>query len=134
MTLNNYQWSNSGSQHQSARGKLELYAISMLSTKLDAISKRLERLNVNFISSSTPFPSCAICGSIDHLIVNCQVGRPFARDVSEPVNDVNNFNLKLTNDPFSDIYNHGWKNHPNFSYASNVPSMSQMNFRPPLGF
>jgi len=42
MTLNNYQWSNEGSHVKRVRGKLELDVISMLSTKVDAMSQRLE--------------------------------------------------------------------------------------------
>jgi len=38
MLLNNYQWSNERSQSKRFGGKLKLDAISMLSTKVDAIS------------------------------------------------------------------------------------------------
>ena len=41
MTLNNYQWSNERSQPKRVGGKLELDAISMLSTKVDAMSQKL---------------------------------------------------------------------------------------------
>ena len=91
---------------------MELNAISMLSAKVDVMSQNLERMNVNSISSSTPSSSCEICGSVDHLTVNCQVGSPFALDVSEPVNYVKNFNPRSINDPFSNTYNPGWTNHP----------------------
>ena len=96
--------------------------------------EKLECLNVNSISSSTPSPSCEICGSIGLLTVNCQVGSPFALDVIEPVYYVNNFNHRLTNDPFSNTYNPNWRNCPNFSDRFNGPLMPQMNLRPPLGF
>jgi len=97
------------------------------------MSKKLECLNVNYVSSSTPCPSCDICGSVDHVTMHCQVGSPFSQDVSDQVNYVN-YNPRPTNDPFSSTYNPGWRNHPNFSYRSNAPFMPQMNFRPPLGF
>ena len=41
------------SQPKRVGGKLELDAISMLSAKVDAMSQRLERSNVNYISSGT---------------------------------------------------------------------------------
>ena len=41
MALNNYQWPNERSQPKRVRGKLELDAISMLSAKVDAMSKKL---------------------------------------------------------------------------------------------
>jgi len=71
------------------------------------MTQRLERLNVNTINSSTPSPSCEICGSIDHLIENYQVRRPFAQNTSDQVNYVNNFNLRPTNDLNSNTYNPG---------------------------
>jgi len=134
MVLNNYQWSNERSQPKRVGGKLELDAIFILSAKVDAMSQRLERLNVNSISSTTPSPSCEICRSIDHLIVNCQVGSPFALDVREPGNYVNNFNRRSTNDPFSSTYNPGGRSHPNFSYRFDGPLLPQLNFRPPPRF
>jgi len=114
MALNNYQWSNERSHPKRVRGKLELDAISMLSAKVDARAQRLEQLNVNSISSSTPSPSCEIGGFIDHLTVNCQVRNPFAQDASDQVDYVNTYNPRPTNDPLSNIYNPGWRNHPNF--------------------
>ena len=93
MGLNNYQWSNERSQPKRIGGKLELDDISMLSAKVHAISKRLEQMNVNPISSSTPSSSGEIYGSIDHLTMNCEVNSPIAIDVSEPINYVNNFIL-----------------------------------------
>jgi len=110
------------------RGKLELDAISMLSSKVDAMSQKLEHFNVNFVSSCTPSLSCDKCGSIDHLTVHCQLGSPFAQDVSDQVNYVNNCHLRPTNDTFSS------RSYPNFAYKSNAPLVPQMNFRPPRGF
>jgi len=134
IALNNYQWSNQRSQPKRVGGKLELNSISMRSTKVDAMSQKLERLNVNSISTSTYSLSCEICGSVYQLTVNCQVRNPFTQDASDSVNYVNNFNPKPTNDPFSNTYNPSWRNQPNFSYRSNAPSMPQMNFRPPREF
>ena len=89
ITLNNYQWSNEGRQPKSVGGKVKLDAISMLSTKVDVISQRIEQLNIYSISSSTPPPSCEICGSVEHLTINCQVWSPFAQDASDQVNFAN---------------------------------------------
>jgi len=106
----------------------------MLSSKVGAMSQKLELLNVNSVSSTNPFPSCDVCGSVDHLTVYCQVGSPFTQDVSNQVNYVNNYHPRPTNDPFFGAYNPGWRNYPNFSYKSNALLVLQMNFRPPLGF
>jgi len=71
------------------------------------MSERLEGLNINSTSSSTLSLSCEICGCVDHLTVNCQVGSLFAQDPSDQVNDVNTYNPRLTNDSFSNTYNLG---------------------------
>jgi len=121
LTLSNYMWSNERSQPKRVSSKLELYAISMLSTKVGATFQRLEWLNVNSISSSMPSLTCEICGSADHLAMNCQVESPFTQDVSDRVNHVNTYKPGLANDPFSNAHNFSWRNHPNFSYRSNAP-------------
>ena len=50
----------------------------MFSSKVDVMSQKLECLNVNSVSSSTPSPSCDICGLVEHLTVYYQVDGPFA--------------------------------------------------------
>jgi len=107
MALNNFQWSNEGAQPKQVGCKLEVDALTLLNTKTDAMTQRLERLNMNALNSSAPPPSCEICGSIDHFTENCQVGSPFAPSTSDQVNYVNNFNLISTNDPYSSTYNPG---------------------------
>ena len=81
------------------------------------MTQKLDHMNVNAINSSAP-TLCEICGSVDHLTLNCQVGSPFAQDTSE-VNNVNNFNLSSTNNPYSNTYNPDWRNLPKFSYRLN---------------
>jgi len=73
--------------------------------KVDAMTQRLERLNVKVVNSSALFPSCEICGSINYLTQNCQVGSPFTQNTSNQINDVNNFNPRPTDDPYSNTHN-----------------------------
>jgi len=91
-------------------------------------------MNVNAVNSNAP-SLCEICGSIEHVPLNCQVESPFSQDPSE-VNYIQNFNPRPANDPYSSIYNPGWKNHLNFSYRSspNPSNVPHMNARPPPGF
>ena len=117
IVLNIFQWSTDRTQPKWVVGKLEVDAIALLSTKVDAITKRLDQMNVNAVNSSAPSP-CEICCSIEHITLNCQVGSPFFEDPNE-VNYDQNFNPRPTNDPYSNTYNSGWKNHLNFSYRSN---------------
>ena len=131
MALNNFQWSNEGAQPKQVGCKLEVDALTLLNTKTDAMTQRLERLNMNALNSSAPPPSCEICGSIDHFTENCQVGSLFAQNTSDQVNYINNFDLIPTNGPYSDIYNPAWRNHPNFSYRPHPSTMPHMNARRP---
>jgi len=91
-------------------------------------------MDMNVVNSNAP-PPCEICGSIDHLTLNCQVGSHFTQDTNE-VNYVNNFNLRPTNGPYSNTYNPSWRNYPNFSCKPNPnpPNLPQMNARPPPEF
>jgi len=77
IALNNFQWPFDKTQPKRVGRKLQLDAISTFSSKVDAMSKKLERLNVNLVGSSTPSPSCDICELVDYLTVYCQVGSPF---------------------------------------------------------
>jgi len=114
--------------------KLKVDALILLFVKVDVVTQRLDRMNVNAVNSSAPSP-CEICGSVEHMTLNCQVGSPFFQDPNE-VNYVKNFNSRPTNNAYSNTYNPGWKNHPKFSYRSNPNplNMLPMNARPPPGF
>jgi len=134
MALNNFQWSIERGQPKWVEGKLAVDALTLLSAKVDALTQRLDQMNINAVNSSAPFP-CEICGSIEHVSLNCQVGSSFSQDHSE-VNYVQNFNLRPASDPSFSTYNLGWKNHPNFSHMSNPNplNMPPMNARPPPNF
>jgi len=99
MVPNNFQWSTKRDQPKRVGGKLKVDALTLLSAKVDAMTQRLNRMNVNAVNSSAP-SLCEICGFVDHLTLNCQVGRLFAQDTNE-VSYVNNFNPRPTNDPYS---------------------------------
>ncbi|CAL9018499.1 unnamed protein product [Prunus brigantina] len=61
-----------------------------------------------------------------HPSSECTTGNPFAS--VEQVNQVAEFN-RQRNDPYSNMYNPGWRNHPNFSWSN-----TQNVQRPPPGF
>jgi len=65
---------------------------------------------------------------------NCQVGNPFAPPQVEHVAYVNNFQPRPNHDPYSNSYNPGWKQHPNFSYRTDPLPFPQANARPTPGF
>jgi hypothetical protein len=67
-------------------------------------------------------PSCEICGAIEHIALECPLSIP--QENLENVNMLNNFN-RPQNNPYSQSYNPGWRNHPNFSYKNNQDTVSQ---------
>jgi len=77
MTLNNFQWSSERVQPRRVRGKLEVDAFTLLSDKVDAITKRFDQLDVNAVNSSVP-SLCEICGSIEQISLHCPVRSPFS--------------------------------------------------------
>ena len=89
MAVNNFQWSTERGQPKRVRGKLEVDALTLLSAKVDTMTQRLDRMNVNTVNSSAAF-HCEIYGSPEHVTLNCQVGSPFSQDSNE-VNYVQNF-------------------------------------------
>jgi len=105
MALNNFQWSIKRDQPKRVGCKLKVDALTSLSTKVDAKSRRLDCINVNAVNFSAR-PPCEICSYIKHVTLNCQVGSPFFQDSGE-INYVQNYNLRLVNDPYSSTYNPG---------------------------
>lgn len=97
MALNNFQWTTERAQPRRVGGKLEVNAFTLLFAKVDAMTKRLDQLNVNAVNSSALSP-CEICGSIEHIFLNYQVRSPFSQDPNE-VNYIQNFNPRSTKDP-----------------------------------
>ncbi|KAL6281817.1 hypothetical protein ACE6H2_012746 [Prunus campanulata] len=61
---------------------------------------------------------CSICAVPGHATVGCPYGVDFPEFVQEQANMVNNYR-RPGNDPYSNTYNPGWRNHPNLSWANN---------------
>jgi len=72
MTLNNFQWSTEQGQLEWVGSKLEVDTLTLLSTKVDAMTQGLGRMNVNTVNSSSSSPG-EICGFIEHVTLNCKV-------------------------------------------------------------
>ena len=76
------------------------------------------------------YVSCVYCGE-GHLFDNCP-GNPTS------VNYVGSFNKQNQDNPYSNTYNPGWRQHPNFSWSNqNQPTVAlsgQNRHAQPLGF
>ncbi|XP_065636347.1 uncharacterized protein LOC136070386 [Quercus suber] len=87
------------------------------------LSQQLGKMNVNAIQTNVVCDHCAG----NHSSVDCQVGNPFAQSSYGQTNYVSNFQRQ--NNPYSNTYNPGWRNHPNFSWSNN-----QGQAKPPQQF
>ncbi|XP_020417839.1 uncharacterized protein LOC109948603 [Prunus persica] len=123
MASNNYQWPSERMNLKPA-GVLEVNAMALLTAQISNLTKKVDSLSVNAINTSTNF-GCELCAG-PHPSSECTKGNPFAS--AEQVNQVGEFN-RQRNNPYSNTYNPGWRNHPNFSW-SNTHNVQ----RPPPGF
>jgi len=82
MALNNFQWSSKRTQPKRVGGKFEIDTLTLLSTKVDAMTQRLDRLNVNSVNSNALSPYDT-CGSIEHITLHCPVRSPFSQASNE---------------------------------------------------
>ena len=58
MSLNNYQWSSERGQPKQVGGKYDIDALTLLTAKMNAMTQKLEKLNVNAVNSCAPSPLC----------------------------------------------------------------------------
>ncbi|KAI5682189.1 hypothetical protein M9H77_03417 [Catharanthus roseus] len=99
-------------------GNTGMYEVSQnvdLSLKVDALSKKFDQLlalNTLPTNSSNMQGVCAICSSPSHIIYDCPSTSLFLEFVQEQVNVTQGFHRQ--SDLYSNMYNPGWRNHPNF--------------------
>ncbi|XP_050259914.1 uncharacterized protein LOC126704981 [Quercus robur] len=113
LVSNNYQWPTERAMSRKTAGVLELDSITSLAAQMATLSQQLGKMNVNVIQTNVFCDHCAG----NHSSVDCQVGNPFAQLSYGQANYVSNFQRQ--NNPYSNTYNPGWRNHPNFSWSNN---------------
>jgi hypothetical protein len=132
IAANTQNWDFTSSRDKSTRkkgGVLELNAEQELTQRMDAIVKRLDNLSMEKpvkAVNTFPFESCSVCASPLHQAQNCPSTAVFSE--MEQVNAFNNLQKQSTG-PYSETYNPGWRNHPNFSWKQNQPT-NQGGFPP----
>jgi hypothetical protein len=91
----------------------------MATQVVDAITKKLDQLMTSFAPNAAhiniqPEP-CSFCSSTTHQVNNCPTAVNYTDVSNEQVNATFS---RPGNDPYSNTYNPGWRNHPNFSWKS----------------
>jgi len=92
-----------------------------VTAKVEALSRKIDQLMAaGFVhtSSSNIFPQhepCSFCSSTTHHVRDCPSNGQFSDISTEQVNATFS---RPGNDPYSNSYNPGWRNHPNFSWRA----------------
>ncbi|KAM2145525.1 hypothetical protein ACFX1R_049065 [Malus domestica] len=120
-------------QHSEARGRwagvFEINNSTKFASKaqVDAIASKLDTL-LSMNGRASVQEVCSICAVPGHATVGCSYNVDFPEFVQEQANMVNAYR-RPGNDPYSNTYNQGWRNHPNLSWVNN-----QNVHKPPSGF
>lgn len=121
MTQNHYQWGTERfevKKEETKGGIYEVKSLNHMNAKMDALAQKVESLVINPIATITAIkPECKICGTPRHITVECSL-------LAEPSPYQVNY---AQGNPYSNTYNPGWKNHPNFSYNNNNSNLPQNN-------
>ena len=81
--------------------------------------------------TSQQVKTCGICSTVGHPTDMC----PTLQDGNEQVHAMGGYEGQQRKyDPFSNTYNAGWRDNPNFSYANQQAAMPNPTFNRPPGF
>ena len=113
----------------------EVDSLSMVNTKLDSLIKQLQKLN--FLGYPSQVLSYEVCGG-GNSNIECQQGESYSQNCSiEQLNALNNFNGRPQGNSYSNTYNPGWRNHPNFSWSNQGENQAlnlNQGYKAPSGF
>ncbi|XP_056691719.1 uncharacterized protein [Spinacia oleracea] len=111
----------------SKKGKIDVDAYALLSSQVAALNLKIDSLkapqsgtppmSINAMSSVAPVTTsyCEVCGIQGHFGHECS----YSLQDTTRMEKVNAFQQRQPDDPYSNSYNPGWRNHSNFSYRSN---------------
>ena len=100
----------------------------MINAKLDALSKRMNQMSVNVVSTSDLSSSSELCQG-NHPTIECQMMQGLLMD---NVNYMNNFKGQQ-NQVYGNTYNPSWRNHPNFSWSNQGNNQRRQHAPPKFG-
>ena len=142
---NSLHHASSGRQDKSSGMREGLHDLSVvvgLQSKVDLLTRKLDQilaigLNQNQINLINYV--CQICSDPSHSEATCPSTNQFPDLSQDQDNAVHQYN-RPRNDPYTNTYNLGWRNHPNFSWNQNNhqgggnhqagPSYQKQNFIP----
>ncbi|KAJ4717067.1 Retrovirus-related Pol polyprotein [Melia azedarach] len=143
---NSQSWQTTSSSENSIRsnlasssgGKYTLSQEDDLSARVANLTRKIEAMElrkVKEVKSVLNDEVCGICEIMGHCTQDCPNVPIFKEMFHDQANSMNTFKKTFpTHSPYSETYNPGWRNHPNFSWKNehNVhpPPQKPSNFPP----
>ncbi|KAJ4715158.1 Integrase [Melia azedarach] len=143
---NSQSWQTTSSSENSIRsnlasssgGKYTLSQEDDLSARVANLTRKIEAMElrkVKEVKSVLNDEVCGICEIMGHCTQDCPNVPIFKEMFHDQANSMNTFKKTFpTHSPYSETYNPGWRNHPNFSWKNehNVhpPPQRPSNFPP----
>ncbi|XP_063938129.1 uncharacterized protein LOC135147973 [Daucus carota subsp. sativus] len=110
-------------------GKYDVDALTMLTSSMKELANEIKELKSG---SSSTVALCEICDTQGNTQYACQYN---SSDMAmEQANALYNQNQRQQYNPYSNTYNPGWKDHPNFSYKNNQAQSQPPGFQPRAPF
>jgi len=122
MNANDCRWSSERTTSKRDNGKYDVDVANMLASKVDALAQRFNKLWTSNAGMSSGIMYevsviCDACGIQGHKAAECLT---YFHGM-EQANVMQNFYPRPKNNPYSNTYNPGWRNHLNFSYTDSNP-------------
>jgi hypothetical protein len=136
LSENSQQFSSRGKQGGKSNGMYEVNINDGVQTQMATMEKNIDMLvqamkKISPVHQVQQVKVCAICSHSNHIIETCPMS---SSSEPEQVNYVGQNNYPPKNNPYSNTYNAGWRNHPNLSWSSNQdvlnPQVGQPNLEP----
>jgi hypothetical protein len=122
------QFSSRGRQGVKSKGMYEVNTNSKVKNQMDVLQKTLNMLvntmttqNISPVQQFAQLQVCAICSHSDHTIETYPL---YLFADQEQANYMGQNNYPPKNNPYSNTYNPGWRNHPNFSWNNNYNTLN----------
>uniref|UniRef100_A0A2N9I5J1 RNA-directed DNA polymerase n=1 Tax=Fagus sylvatica TaxID=28930 RepID=A0A2N9I5J1_FAGSY len=113
----------------SSGGRHHLREEDDLNARIASLARKVESMELRKVNEITPVQKeevCGICEIMGHATHECPTIPAFKEVLHDQANAMNTYK-KPFQSPYSETYNPGWRNHPNFSWRN------ENNAPPPQG-
>ncbi|GAV71571.1 hypothetical protein CFOL_v3_15061 [Cephalotus follicularis] len=114
---------------QKKGGIYEVSQFETIKAKVDILSQKLDKvltivtLPTQSTQTSIAQEACTLCASPTHYMSDCPLAVHYPDFIQEQAQAIQGFQ-RPGNDPYSNTYNTGWRNHPNFSWKQSNTSQN----------